>query len=127
MSVVYDPTRVPSGHPKTRDNGVVAIVPNGYVKQALIDSGLERAVQALAPDVVRIRYSFGDDWTGDPSVFFKIVLSNDASREKNLSQVAQRVTQTLRNEIKLEESGLHFYFKFRSLSETTELKDAAWA
>ena len=103
------------------------IVPNGYVNQALIESGLERAVQALAPDVVRIRYNFGEDWTGDPSVFFKVVLSDDASREKNLSQVGQRVTQTLRNEIKLEELGLHFYFKFRSLSETAQLKEAAWA
>jgi hypothetical protein len=104
----------------------VVIVPNGYANQALIESGLERAVQALAPDVVRIRYNFGEDWTGDPSVFFKIVLSDDASREKNLGKVADRVEQTLRNEIKLEELGLHFFFNFRSLSETAQLREAVW-
>jgi hypothetical protein len=104
----------------------VPIVPNGYVNQTEIESGIERAAQALAPDVVRIRYSFGDDWTGDPSVFFKIVLSDDASQWKNLGKVADRVEQTLRNEINLEELGLHFYFNFRSLSETAQLREAAW-
>jgi hypothetical protein len=112
---------------KTRDNEVVQIVPNGYDNQAQIESGLERAAKALAPDVVRIRYNFGNDWTGDPSVFFKIVLSDDASREKNVGEVADRVEQTLRNEIKIEELGIHFYFNYRSLSETAQLKEAAWA
>jgi hypothetical protein len=105
----------------------VPIVPNGYVNQALIESGVERAVQALAPDVVRIRYSFGNDWTGDPSVFFKIVLSDEASSRKNLSEVVERARQTLRNETGVDESGLHSYFRFRSLSEAAQFKEAAWA
>jgi hypothetical protein len=55
--------------------------PSGWVNQAQIASSVKRAEAALAPDVVRIRYSFGNDWTGDPSIFFRIVLSDDSSRK----------------------------------------------
>ncbi|MBZ5624349.1 MAG: hypothetical protein LAQ69_37485 [Acidobacteriia bacterium] len=38
-------------------------VPRAWVNEELIAEGLRRAERALAPDVVRIRYSFEDDWT----------------------------------------------------------------
>ncbi len=82
---------------------------------------------ALAPDVVRIRYSVGSDWTGDPSIFFRIVLSDDASRNAQLSETAERVALTIRNEVDVEQLGLHSYFNFRTLSEQAELQEPAWA
>ena len=105
----------------------MAIVPKGFVNQRQIAEGVEKASQALSPDVVRIRYSLGSDWTGDPSVFFRIVLSDDASSKAHLSETAQRVALTILNEVKAEEVGLHPYFNFRSLSEQSQLKEPAWA
>jgi hypothetical protein len=105
----------------------VPVVPKGFVNQSQVESGIQRAKRALAPAVVRILYNFGSDWTGDPSVFFRIVLSDEASSKAQLSEIAQRVALTILNEVKAEELGLHSYFNFRSLSEQEELKDPAWA
>lgn len=105
----------------------MAIVPKIFVNQSQIDSGIRRAAQALAPDVVQIRYSLGSDWTGDPSIYFRIVLSDDASRETRLREITQRVELTILNEIDTEELGLNPYFNYRSLSEQASLHDPAWA
>jgi hypothetical protein len=110
---------------KTGDNGYMARVPTGFVNQ--IDSGVQKAERALAPAVVRIRYSLDSDWTGDPSIFFRIVLSDEASGKAQLSEIAHRVALAILNEVKPEELGLHSYFNFRSLSEQEQLKEPAWA
>jgi hypothetical protein len=104
------------------------MVPARWVDQAEIASGVKRAEAALAPDVVRIRYSLADDWTGDPSIFYRVVLSDEvASREEELGETAERVIEAIRNEVDAEQFGRHDYFNFRSLSEQAELKDPKWA
>ena len=106
-------------------------VSRAWVNQGQITAALRRAERILAPDVVRIRYNFANDWTGDPSIFFKIVLSDDASQKAKRSETAQRVAITILNEIlnevKAEDLGLHSYFNFRSLSEQEKLNEPAWA
>ena len=98
-----------------------------WVNQGQIAAALRRAERILAPDVVRIRYNFANDWTGDPSIFFKIVLSDDASQKAKRSETAQRVAVTILDEVKAEDLGLHSYFNFRSLSEQEKLNEPAWA
>jgi hypothetical protein len=102
-------------------------VPKGFVNQGQIDAGVQRAMQALRPEVVRIRYSLRDDWTGEASVFFRVVLSDEASREAQLREVTQRVERTILDEVQPQELGLQWYFNFRSLSEQEELQEPAWA
>ncbi len=99
----------------------------GLVSEQEIESGVRRAEQALAPKVVRIRYNLGSDWTGDPSVFFRIVLSDEVAKKTKLNQIAQTVTLALMREVKAEELGLHSYFNFRSRSEQERLNEPAWA
>ena len=112
---------------KTRDNGFVAIVASGLISPRKITAGVERAARALSADVVRIRYDIGTDWIGTPSVFFRIILTDNASKPENLREVAQRISLKLMNEAKTDESGLHAYFNFRSRSEQAKLKEPAWA
>jgi hypothetical protein len=100
---------------------------SGRVNEAQIAAGVERARAALAPDVIRSRYTFADDWTGDPSIFFRIVLSDDASRKARLGETAERVEGVIRNEVDPEEFGLHSYFNYRIVSELAELPEPAWA
>ncbi len=107
-----------------RDNEIV--VPSGLVNQRKIMAGVQKAAKALAPDVVRINYDLGSDWIGNPSVFFRIVLTDQASRPENLREVAQRVTLKITNEAKMDQSGLHTYFNFRSVSEQAKLREPAW-
>lgn len=70
---------------KTRDNSSVPPVLKGIVNQQEIAQAVQRAAKALAPTVVRIRYDFGSDWTGDPSIFFRIILADEAARKAKLS------------------------------------------
>ena len=102
-------------------------VPNGFVDQQGVDEAVQRAAQALAPTVVRIRYNFGADWTGDPSIFFRVIIADEAARRPKLSDVAQVVALKLMNEVKTDEQGIHAYFNFRSQSEQAQLNEPAWA
>src|SRR5437667_12651568 len=58
-----------------RDNRIVATVPSVLVNQRRITAGVEKAAKALSADVVRIRYDIGSDWTENPAVFFRIILT----------------------------------------------------
>jgi hypothetical protein len=105
---------------------VVPYIPQ-FVNQQEIEAGVQRAVQALAPTVVRIRYSFEADWTGDPSIFFRVVLRDEAAKKSKLAGIAERIMFILRREVKPEDHGLQAYFNFRTLSEQNEINEPAWA
>ncbi len=97
-----------------------------YVDEGAIREGVERAAKALAPDVVRIRFNLGEDWTGDDSIFFKIVVSDKAGRQVMNSDLNWRVKAALRREIEPEELGLIDYFNFRSVSELAQMNEKDW-
>jgi hypothetical protein len=117
---ILDPSR-------TRNNKLMAIVASGLVNQRKISAAVERAAKALSADVVRIRFDLEDDWTGNPSLFFKIVITDQASRPERLREVSQRVTRKIMNEAKVDQAGLLAYFSFRSQSEHAKMKDPEWA
>lgn len=54
-------------------------VPPAVTKQAEIDAAIERVQQSMGPEVVRIRYEIGEDWSGQGAIFFRIVLKDDVS------------------------------------------------
>jgi hypothetical protein len=110
----------------TRDNGHVGIVPRGLVDQGKIRAGVQRAERALGPDVVRILYSFSPDWTGEYSLFFRILLTDKASTPAKLRQTTQKITERILREVKADELGLQTYFNFRSQSEQANLREAEW-
>lgn len=103
------------------------MIVSGRVNEAQIAAGVQRAQAALAPDVVRIRYSFADDWTGDPSIFFRIVLTDEAFHRARLSEAVERVIDTVRTEVDPDQFGLHSYFNFRIVSELAERPEPSWA
>ena len=88
---------------------------------------LRRAAQSLGADVVHINFEIGFDVMGFDSIFFNIVLTDEASRPARLRFVAQHVALTLMNQLKTDENGVHAYFNFRSQSEVASIKDPAWA
>ncbi len=110
-----------------RDNGVVPMVPSGFVHQERIAQGVAKATAALASDVVRIRYDLGEDWSGEGAVFFRVLLRDSAGARPQLRQVARRVAEKIFSEVQPQELGLRAYFNFRSESEQARLKEEAWA
>jgi hypothetical protein len=106
----------------------MSIIPMRLAKEKGIAAAVKRAERKLKPDVVWIRFNLGFDWTGDPSVFFRIVLSDEACMgEERFRVLRQRVQETLRSEFDEDELALLPYFNYRSLSEQTEMKERAWA
>ena len=65
-------------------------VPSAVTKQAEIDTAIQRVRQSIGPDVVRIRYEIGEDWSGQWAIFFRIVLTDEAAR-RSLCEVATKV------------------------------------
>src|SRR5208337_1775488 len=99
----------------------------GIGKQPEINAAISEVVRVLAPDVVHIRYDIGQDWSGDWAIFFRIVLSDDASRTPRLHGVAREVVSRLAERLDFSSMGLLAYHNFRSVSEQAVLREEAWA
>jgi hypothetical protein len=88
---------------------------------------VKAAEEKFAPDVVRIRYDTGLDWSGAPAMFFRILLSDHASRRENLGDITERVHREIVDEfLQLGDSAYYPYTTFRSKSEQEKLKDPQW-
>lgn len=110
-----------------RDNEVVYIA-KAFAQQGQLDEAINAVKQTLGPDVLRLRYTLGQDWSGESAIFFRIVLSDRASRRDQLlnatNQIATAIVQRLQP---LEQWGVLPYFNFRSQSEQAILQEEAWA
>lgn len=102
------------------------IVPHGLVDQSKIKAGVLRAERALEPDVVRIMHSFAEDWQGNISLFFRVVISDAAAAPNRLRETTQRIIKKVHHEIRAEELGVQTYFNFRSKSEQAALREPSW-
>jgi hypothetical protein len=82
------------------------------------------------PDVVvRIRHSFSRDWDGDPAIYFRIVVTNDAEQRYPLPQLTSRIREALTNDLALyqsEYSVFNPYFNYRTKADQDRLKDPEW-
>jgi hypothetical protein len=96
------------------------------IDEKRLAAAVKRTARALAPDVVRVGWGIKPDWTDDVSLFFRVVLSDEAARPKRLREVSQRVQDKIRKAIKSDELGLFAYFNFRSVSEQSEMNDPGW-
>jgi hypothetical protein len=102
------------------------MVRRSEVEQEIADA-VKRVEEALRPDVVRIRFSYGDDWTGEESVFYRVLLSDKAAKSKRLGKIAQDISLKLYLDVPASDFGLHSYTNFRSKSEQDELQDPEWS
>lgn len=91
-----------------------------------ITNGLRKIEQSLYPDVVRIRCSLGDDWSGDPAIFFRIVLSDRASQRESLAEFTGYIAGRIFDDLELAQLDYAPYFNFRTESEQKRLQDPEW-
>jgi hypothetical protein len=109
-----------------RDNR--RVVPTGFVHQAQLSTAVDRAVLKLGDQVVRVRHSIGSDTSGEPAIFFRIILPDSAVQEATLADVTGRIATTLFEELRPYENwGLTPYFRFRGDSEQMLRNDPEWA
>jgi hypothetical protein len=102
-------------------------MPSGIVNQRQLATAIQKAADALAPDVVRIRYTLSFDSTGFAAIFFRVLLSDRASRPDRLYETTERITARILEIVQPQEKfGMESYFNFRSKSEQAKLHDAEW-
>ena len=102
--------------------------PTGLIHQTQLTNEITKAIRKLGKETVRANYSLGTDSTGEPSIFFRIILTDAASREDKLAEVTDRIAAILFEEIRPQENwGLLPYFSFRSKSEQEKRNDPEWA
>ena len=101
-------------------------LPPAVSKQAEIEAAIARVQHSIGPDVVRIRYEFGEAWSGQWAIFFRIVLTDDAARRR-LGDVRTSVVRGLAQQLDFPGLGVFPYHNFRSVSEQAMLQEPAWA
>ena len=106
--------------------GIEMPVPSALTKHAEIETAIQRVQQSIGPDVVRIRYEIGEDWSGEWAIFFRVVLADDAAKHR-LREVATKVVWGLAQQLDFPGMGVVPYHNFRSESEQAALQEPAWA
>jgi hypothetical protein len=101
-------------------------LPSAVTKQSEIQAAIDRVARSLAPDVVHIRYEIGEDWSGEWSIFFRVVLTDEAAKRR-LREVRSKVVSGLAKQLDFPGMGVWPYHNFRSVSEQEALQEPAWA
>ena|SRR5258708_4662253 len=104
------------------------VIPQAQVHETEFASAVEELERVLAPEVVRLRYSLGEDWTGEPAVFFRVILSDAVvSRRDRLGQFVNDISFTVHMQLEpVEKWGVLPYYHYRSQAEQAQMKDPAW-
>jgi hypothetical protein len=106
----------------------MAIVPAGLVRQKELKKSIDRAIARLGNRIVHLNYSLGEDWAGEPALFFRIVIPDAAAHSDNLVGVTNGIRSIADDIVRpFENWGLLSYFSFRSRSEQQSRNDPEWA
>lgn len=86
---------------------------------------IELVLRKLEPDVTRIVLNAEPDWSGDPALYIRVLISDEAGKER-LNEVTARARLVIAEELGLENLDRIPYFKFRGVSEQAKLQEKAW-
>ena len=107
------------------------MVPGGLVHYRLLDAEIESAVSKLreqCPEVAAVAYSLREDSLGEPSIFFRVALTDEATIENIVNGITNRIETLLMDEVRpIENWGLRAYFNYRRHSEYQDRMDTPWA
>jgi hypothetical protein len=107
------------------DNEVVYIA-RAFVEQAQFRSAIARV--QLPPQVVSVTPVLGKDWGGEPSVFFKVIIADDAVPRSELLALTKSISHAIVHRIRpLEEWGVLPYFDFLTQSDAARIPEPSWA
>ena len=95
-------------------------------KQTEIAAAVADVERLSAPDVAYIRFDISEDWSGDPAVNFRVILSDEAAKNR-LREVMELVKSRLADRLDYESMGLRAYRNVRTQSEQAVLRSKEWA
>ena len=104
------------------------VVPNGFVHLGQLDEEIQKAIRKLGPEVINVTYQLRPDSTGEPAIFFRIVLTDVAAQEDVLLESTRRIETMLIDEIQpIENWGRHPFFNYSTRPEQQRRKNLEWA
>ena len=102
---------------------ILAETPNDQIDAAI------KQILADFPGIVRIRYNLGEDHSGTPAAFFRVLIS-DALAEivgtEDFAEISRHLSGRLENIPLLCAAGRFPYVNWRSVSEQARLKCKEW-
>ena len=66
-------------------------LPKGILEREKLDAAIAEVKPLLGKDVVRLKYAIEENWSGQPAIFFRVLLTDQASKPPRLHKVASRV------------------------------------
>src|SRR5580693_9276740 len=102
------------------------IVPRGFTETPQVNAAVAAVENELSPWVRYIRYDVALDWSQQWAIFFRVVLSDEAGKQR-LREITTQVVWRLSARLDLPNLGLLPYFDFRSESEQAALNQPEWA
>ena len=87
---------------------------------------VDRIAAELAPDVVRIRMDVTEDWAGEPAIYFRVILSDEAGKLVRTGEITRRVKSAVKDGLGIESLDHHAYFRWRSVSEQATMQGSLW-
>ena len=97
------------------------------VHKSNLEKAIDKVVRRLGPEVVRIRYNLDEDWTGEPAIFFRVVLTDSAARDPKRRGATQKVIEHVFDDLQPQGNwGRYPYFNFLSKSDSLKINDPAW-
>ncbi len=103
------------------------MVPAGYVHLGHLGAIVKEASALLGPEVLHVSYQLRPDSTDEPSIFFRILLTDAAFREETIAGLTRQIAETFLEAVRpLEDWGLRPYFNYRSKSDQDRRRDPDW-
>lgn len=104
------------------------MTPRAFIHQSEFAAAVKKVEDQLGDEVIRIRYDLDYDSTGDPAVYFRIVLPDSSLAKGKLLEATRDVSFALEQQLQLREYwGVYPYFRFRRHSEQEAMQEPAWA
>jgi hypothetical protein len=89
-----------------------------------IPQQVESIAEEFSPDVERIRWSFDEDWDGQESLFFRAMVTDEVTSDRErFHRIARSLSDTL---TQIFSDFAPVYVNFRSVSECARTKEAEW-
>jgi len=101
------------------------LMPAAITQQDKIEGEVRAVEAALKPDVAHIFYEIKEDWSGDWAIFFRVILSDKAAKNR-LREVAKNVEARLADRLDYTALGVWRYHNYRTESEQKALREEAW-
>ena len=103
------------------------MLPKAFVQQDDFDKAVKRVEKQLAGQVVRLRYSLDYDSTGDPAVFFRAVMPDEALGQEQLIDSIHKLWFEIEQKLKPRQRwGVYPYYRYRSQSSQERMEEPSW-